>query len=237
MNIRIDILRRAKAEAPPWRQSIPFETEQENTTVAAALNELNSGGFRDIYGEPVEPICWDCACLQKKCGACAMVINGKPCLACDAVLKTVAKKGIVTLEPLRKFPVVADLMVDRSILFENLALMKIWAEKELVMTDRASDEAYDASRCLQCGCCLEVCPNFCAGDDFFGAAGFVPTSRLLASMAGEEQKRVCAAYASHAYEGCGKSLSCAKICPAGIDIEHLLLRTNARMFRRKHDKM
>lgn len=174
MNIRIDILRRATAEAPPWWQSIPFEMERENTTVAAALNELNSGGFRDIHGEPVEPIRWDCACLQKKCGACAMVINGRPCLACDTVLKAAAKKGIVTLEPMRKFPVVADLMVDRSILFENLSLMKIWAEKELVMTDRASDEAYDAARCLQCGCCLEVCPNFCPGRTSLARRGLCP---------------------------------------------------------------
>ena len=66
----------------------------------------------DIDGIPVGEIAWECSCLQKKCGACAMRINGVPRLACDTKIGDLKSKT-VTLEPLKKFPVVRDLIVDR----------------------------------------------------------------------------------------------------------------------------
>lgn len=55
----------------------------------------------------------------KMCGACAMVINGVPRLACSAFLRDI-KGDELTLEPLSKFPVIDDLIVDRSIIESNL---------------------------------------------------------------------------------------------------------------------
>lgn len=64
------------------------------------------------------------------CGACAMVINGRPLLACDSKLNEVADKdGSIRVEPLRKFPVVRDLICDRTILWENLKAIKAWNEE------------------------------------------------------------------------------------------------------------
>ena len=179
------ILRRESAEAVPRWQEISFETEDESATVASALRMINeSGDYVDAEGSRVKKIIWECSCLQKKCGACAMVINGRPGLACDSFLRDFRKKrGGITLEPLRKFPVIADLMVDRSILFENLKQMELWAKETVHLPEKQRETAYDASRCLQCGCCLEICPNFLPGESFFGAAGFVPAARLIASLA------------------------------------------------------
>ena len=118
MKLEIKICRRKNMFLQEYWQSILFETEEENATMAHALRQINqTKGIVDTDGKEVElPIRFDCSCLQKKCGACAMVINGRPRLACDAALKEFVKKGQVRLEPLRKFPVVADLIVDRSIL-------------------------------------------------------------------------------------------------------------------------
>ena len=57
--------------------------------------------------------------MVRKCGACAMLINERPRLACSTFLHTL-KGSTITLEPLSKFPLVRDLIVDRSNLFENL---------------------------------------------------------------------------------------------------------------------
>ena len=131
------------------------------------------------------------------------------------------------IEPLRKFPVIADLIVDRSILFENLKTMQLWMQEAAAAEGRAVDTAYEASRCLQCGCCLEICPNWYAGGVFFGTAAIVPTSRLLTTLPDAVQKELRRAYRKHLYGGCGKSLACRKVCPAGIDIDGLLVNSNA----------
>ena len=72
------------------------------------------------------------------------------------------KGSTITLEPLSKFPLVRDLIVDRSILFENLKKLNLWLESEAYMNPWTHEPRYQSARCLMCGCCLEVCPNFSA---------------------------------------------------------------------------
>ena len=101
-----------------------------------------------------------------------------------------------------------------------------YLEKDINLTDKNTDTAYEASRCLMCGCCLEVCPNFYVGGDFYGAASFVPATRLITAAnrgGAEELKRE---YREHIYKGCGKSLVCKDICPAGIDMDKMLSKSN-----------
>ena len=155
-----------------------------------------------------------------------MRINGKPRLACDTKLGEF-KNGVIVLEPLKKFPVITDLIVDRSVMMENLKSIGLWLEKEARHTKKGEDLAYEASRCLQCGCCLEVCPNFIPGEAFYSAASFVPTARVLSELPKKEKADIIDSYVDKVYKGCGKSLSCRDICPAQIDVEHLLVNNNA----------
>ena len=242
MEIRLDILRRKSPADKPYLQKIPYRCEDRAATVAAALSDICSkDGVRDMNGEEVGRIRWECSCLQKKCGACAMVIDGVPRLACGARLSEFEKKGYVRIEPLRKFPPVADLVVDRQPIFDALTKMKVWAETDIrphadtddgginKANENCVQTAYEASRCLQCGCCLEVCPNFFAGEGarFFGMSAAVPASRLIEQLPPSERRELAKAYRKGVYEGCGKSLACRDICPAGIDIERLLVNSNA----------
>ena len=234
MKVTFHILRTEKGSALTRKQTIVFETEKENCTVANALTEINeSPDIRDIEGKPVKPVRWECSCLQKKCGACAMRINGVPRLACDTYLRDF-KKPEILLEPLKKFPLVEDLVVDRSILQENLKIIGVWLRGIADIPEGLYEMAYEASRCLQCGCCLEVCPNYYVGGSFTGTAGLLPTAKLLSSLPEDQKQEIRKVYRKHFYEGCGKSLACRNICPAGIDVDHLLVNSNAMaVFKRK----
>ena len=224
--MRIEILRRAGGSEKPYVQSFLYEPEQPGETVATALTRLNEQAeLRDVEGSPAAPIRWDCSCLQKKCGACAMVINGRPGLACNARLSELREP--LRLEPLRKFPVVADLIVDRSALYEALRTLRLWFEDQAVMTQSAGEIGYAASMCLQCGCCLDVCPNYAPGERFAGMAGAVPMAKLLAQTSEARRAELSRLYRSHVFEGCGKSLACRNICPAEIEIERMLVNYNA----------
>ena len=226
MKIELQILRRENAASRPYWQHIPYDCENEQLTAAYALREINEKHLPDAAGEPVRPVRWECSCMQKKCGACAMRVNGVPALACDNPLKA-APGGVVRLEPLRKFPVVADLTVDRTVMQDNLRAIRLWLTDQAAMGDKAMDAAYEASRCLQCGCCLEVCPNFYAGGSFTGMASAIPFSRLLAELPVSQRKEAAKLYTGRFYNGCGKSLACRNICPAGIDVDDLLVNSNA----------
>lgn len=242
MTFTLTVLRQAAPVSAPYRQTILFESDDLQMTVASVLRAINADpDYTDTEGRRVNPLRWECSCLQKKCGACAMRINGRPRLACDAVLAEFRRRGRILLEPLRKFPVVADLITDRSILMRNLMQMQIWFEQNAETPESARDQAYEASRCLQCGCCLEICPNFNPAGDFYGMAGVLPAARLLTALPESQEKALFAAYRTHLYEGCGKSLSCHDICPAGIPIDRLLVNANAaavwkRKPRRKKEK-
>ena len=219
------IKRQNSFEAEAFYQTILRDCDAE-TSIATLLREINAEEVLDIDRDPVGEIAWECSCLQKKCGACAMRINGMPRLACDTKIGDLKSKT-VTLEPLKKFPVVRDLIVDRSVLRENLIALHNWLESEATKSRKTVDLAYDASRCIQCGCCLEVCPNFTAGESFFGAAAFVPASRILSQLPNGKKNDLVQEYGKHIYNGCGKSLSCHDICPVGIDVEHKLSNSNA----------
>ena len=183
---------------------------------------------------------WEHSCLQKKCGACAMIIDGKPVLACDTRLSE-CKGETVVVEPLRKFPVVKDLLVDRSAVAERMNALKVYpvsikepakdpSAKQIRRGERDDETAFEASRCIQCGLCLEVCPNYYREGAFSGMAAMAPLARLLAK---DENKQNRETYRKAVYEGCGKSLACRDICPAGIDMDKLLSRSNREaVFRR-----
>ena len=224
MKVIFDIERRRSPEEEPRHQRIAFTCDDEKMTVALALRRINSGGFTDEQGNPVEPVRWEEGCGQKKCGACAMLINGTPSLACDTLLKDGTE---ISLKPLKKFPVVADLLVDRSIMMDNLKTLKLWAEEGSKVKEKEFENAYAASLCLQCGCCLEACPNYYPEGPFFSAAAFAPQARLLSSLSNSQRTEVKKLYREHVYEGCGKSLACEKVCPAGLPLDRLLSRSNA----------
>lgn len=143
-------------------------------------------------------------------------------------ISTYVKRFYNHLGTFKQFPLVRDLIVDRSILFENLKKLNLWLESEAYMSSRTHEPRYQSARCLMCGCCLEVCPNFSANGTFAGAVAAVNAFRIL----NEEQEsthlnEISAEYKKRFFEGCGKSLSCHDICPIGLPVEELLVRSNA----------
>ena len=157
-----------------------------------------------------------------------MRINGYPRLACSIFLKDAAKRGKILLEPLGKFPLVKDLIVDRSILFETLKNMKLWTqEKEQSSYGQDYDLQYTVSQCLQCGCCLEICPNFLADGRFGGAAAMVEAYKAVEQNEQDAHRtEMIVAYRKRFFEGCGQALSCQKVCPMKLPLDEIQVRAN-----------
>ena len=78
--------------------------------------------------------------------------------------------GEIEIRPLRKFPVIHDLVVDRSSIHENLKEANLCIGEYRPSKDVDHAHQYAAAKCLKCGLCLEVCPNYGNGKTFYGAA-------------------------------------------------------------------
>lgn len=224
----VKIKRQKGMGAEPYWQTFSYDGER-NVTVSAVLDYLNGQeNLVDIDGMPAPHIRWACSCMQNICGACAMVINGRPSLACNTFLRDLDDK-ILILEPLSKFPTAIDLTVDRSIIQENLKRAEVFlGEYESAsVKDRKKNgkQQYSVAKCMKCGLCLEVCPNYKKGENFFGAL-FANESYLLHSQSKDRKKTLKDNYKEHFSAGCSKSLSCQDVCPAGISTLTTLLNMN-----------
>jgi len=177
-------------------------------------------------GKESTPITYDSNCLEEVCGSCAMLINGKARMACSALIDQLQQP--ITLEPFSKFPVVRDLAVDRSVLFENLKRVKAWipvdGTYDLGQGPRQSaadqEQAYPYSRCISCTCCMEVCPQFNMNTNFVGAATIGQVRLFNTHPTGEMQKdeRLHALMGDGGIHECGYAQNCVEICPKDIPL-------------------
>lgn len=222
--MRVKVLRQQAPDAEARWESFDYDGPME-TSVAELLDYINyHDDIIDAEGRRTTRISWECSCLQGICGACAMVINGVPALACETFLKDL-KGDQITIEPLRKFPVVMDLVVDRSSIQENLTRSSVYIGSYNPSGDTDHDHQYAAAKCLKCGLCLEVCPNYVNGRTFFGAA-FANDCYLVAARNGEKKQSIKKLYAEGFGRGCSKALSCMDVCPVGIPILASIAKLN-----------
>jgi len=211
----ITIKRQDDSSSKPYWESFLMDTDP-NWTIADLLDELN---YRDdlfnAQDKQVRRIRWSCECHQKMCGACAMIINGRPSLACNTFLRDI-KGDELKLEPLSKFPVQCDLVVDRSIIHENLKKAGLYIGTYAGSVKKSHQQQYDIAKCLKCGLCLEACPNYVKGKDFFGAI-MANDSYLMYTSSEDRKKELKKEYRKHFSSGCSKSLACMEVCPMKIE--------------------
>ena len=87
-------------------------------------------------------------------------------MACSSLIDKLEQP--IRLEPLSRFPVIRDLAVDRSVLFENLKQVKAWVPIDGTydlgagprVDPAVQEQAYPLARCMSCCLCMEVCPQF-----------------------------------------------------------------------------
>ena len=222
----VKIKRQRNSDSEAYWQSFRYEGPA-HVPVSAVLDALNyTDDLFDADGKPASRIRWECSCMQAVCGGCAMVINGMPALAC-ATFADEVKGAELVLEPLSKFPVVADLIVDRSIIYENLKSAKAYLDSSAKNDARQHAQRYSVAKCLKCGLCLEVCPNYRPGGDFFGAV-LANESYLIASQSASQPSQVVKEYKTHFGAGCSKALSCQNVCPMKIETITSIMRMNRK---------
>jgi succinate dehydrogenase / fumarate reductase, iron-sulfur subunit len=234
------VLRIKRQEGPtaPSRWEEFHLSYKPRMNVISALMDIRRNPVT-VEGKKTTPISWDCNCLEEVCGACSMIINGKVRQACSALVDQLGQP--IILEPMIKFPLVRDLVVDRHRMFDALKRVRAWIPLDgtynLGPGPRVDPEtgtvAYSLSRCMTCGCCLEVCPQVTPNSAFMGAAAISqvrlfnmhPTGRMNA------RERLDALMGEGGLADCANAQNCIHACPKEIPLTESIAAMGREMTR------
>ena len=223
-NILLKIKRQDKPGAPAYWENfqVPYKPF---ANIISCLMEIQRNPTTQ-GGKAVSPVTWDSNCLEEVCGSCTMVINGKVRQACTALVDNLKKP--ITLEPMSKFPVVRDLQVNRSRMFENLKKVKAWINIDgshdigegALMADSDRTKRYVMSECMTCGCCLEACPQLTLNNTFMGASTFNQVRLFNLHPVGNmnKEERLDAIMGEGGITDCGNAQVCVEVCPKNIPL-------------------
>lgn len=242
--IKVEIKRQATPDAPSVveRFEIPYRPGMNITSLLGeiALNPV------DVTGKPTTPVTYDSNCLEEICGSCAMLINGKATMACSALVDKLTgpnRDQTITLAPLSKFPVIRDLAVDRSVLFENLKKVQAWVPIDGTYDlgagprqfPQVQEQRYPLSNCISCCCCMEVCPQFNDVTNFVGAATIAQAKLFNMDPSGAvlKEERLRALAGDGGIQECGFAQNCVQACPKGLPLTEAISDMGRDVFVQK----
>ncbi len=186
---------------------------------------------RNRQGNVTTPISYESGCLENVCGSCSMLVNGRPRQACTALVSNYIEEtgsNVIVVAPLTSFPLIRDLVVDRSSMFNNLIKIQGWVEAGAARDQGAGppidpaiqQQRYILSTCMTCGVCSEGCPQVNSHSPYMGPAPISqvryfnddPTGRL------QEPKRLRALMQEGGVADCSNAQNCVQVCPKKIPL-------------------
>ncbi|MBI2338744.1 MAG: succinate dehydrogenase iron-sulfur subunit [Deltaproteobacteria bacterium] len=243
--IYLKIRRRDRPEADSYWEDFQVVAEP-GMNVIAGLMEIQKNPV-NARGEGTTPVVWEEGCLEEGCGSCTMIINGEVRPACSALLGALSQP--VRIEPLSKFPVVRDLVVDRSKMFEALKKVKGWIPIDGTHSMGAAPavrfsgadrlKLFELAQCTSCGACLEVCPQYHEKSPFIGAAAISQVRRFDGHPTGAMQKgvRLEALMGEGGLDDCGNAQNCVKACPVDIPLTESIAEMGREVTRYAFGKL
>jgi succinate dehydrogenase / fumarate reductase iron-sulfur subunit len=223
-----------------WRQKdAQSQGHLETHKVEGITGDMSFLEMLDIVNEKLEasgkdPIVFEHDCREGICGTCCLMINGlahgghQGTTTCQLHMRSFADGAEIVVEPwrARAFPVIRDLMVDRSALdriieaggYVSLDTGGAPDGNLIPISKEQAESAFDAAACIGCGACVAACPN--ASAMLFTAAKVAHLARLPQGQV-ERSKRVVAmvhAMDEQDFGNCTNHGECAESCPKGIDL-------------------
>jgi succinate dehydrogenase / fumarate reductase iron-sulfur subunit len=226
-----------------WRQRGPGETGRlvpyrvTDITPDMSLLEMLDLLNQQLAERGEEPIAFDSDCREGICGTCGLVINGRPhgpgsgSCTCQLYMRSFRDGDTLTIEPwrARAFPVVRDLVVDRSALdrimqaggYISVNTGSAPDANAVLVSQARAAEAFDAAACIGCGACVATCRNASA---MLFVAAKVKHLGILPQGEPESERRVNALAEAMQREGfgnCSNEYECEAVCPKGISVRHI----------------
>jgi len=235
-----------------WRQSGPgrpgrlVDYTARHVSPDMSFLEMLDVVNEDLTRKGEDTIAFDSDCREGICGACGLVINGVPhgpdagATTCQLHMRRFRDGDAITIEPWRAkaFPVVKDLIVDRSAFDRIVAAggytsINVGGAQDgntILIARDVAERAMDSAACIGCGACVAACKN-AAAHLFTGAK--ISHLVLLPQGQVERQQRTVRMVAQMDREGfgaCSNEGECEAVCPKEIPISNIA-RMNRELLR------
>jgi succinate dehydrogenase/fumarate reductase iron-sulfur protein len=177
-----------------------------------------------IVEELGESLAYRWFCGVKKCGACGMVVNGRPVLACWEPVEPE-----IVIEPLPHFPLIRDLVVDRDRYTRDLLALDPFLRRSQpypgfpeFLTGTAMEGTAEMMHCVECMLCTSVCPAYDGASPFVGPAPLVQLARFaLDPRDAGDRARLAAMVGT--IRDCVNCYQCVEVCPNNVNVlEHAI---------------
>lgn len=198
--------------------------------ITSALMEIQKNPMTK-EGKKVTPVAWEQGCLEEVCGSCSLLVNGRPRQGCTALVEKLLEttgSDTVTLAPLTKFPLIRDLVVDRTRMFNNLKTVHAWIDADDTgdrgglpkISPKLQETIYELSTCMTCGCCSEACPQMSERSKYIGPAAISQARLFNAHPVGKlvADERLHPLMEEGGVSSCGNSQNCVQVCPKNIPL-------------------
>jgi succinate dehydrogenase/fumarate reductase iron-sulfur protein len=179
------------------------------------------------------------ACHHSTCGACGVRVNGKEKLACITKVRSMTRDGgEVTIEPLRNFPIISDLVVDMGPFFLRMGqsgLEQVAPLREACLPfERKTlpDGNYERLvDCIECGLCISVCPAAATNRDYVGPAVLAAVQHR--SSQGIDKMMNALSDSSSGLWRCHSAFECTEVCPSNVDPGWRIMDLRRKTFAHK----
>ncbi len=179
------------------------------------------------------------SCAHGVCGSDAMLINGHNGLACKLLLKNLGSK--ITVEPMRGFRVIKDLLVDMESFFDKYKQIKPYLmtqseepDQERLQSIEDREKFDDTTKCILCGACTTSCPSFWANPEYVGPAAIVNAHRFIFDSRDEgKDERLDGLNTAEGVWRCRTIFNCVEACPRGINVTRAIGEVKKALLYRK----
>ena len=226
-----------------WRQEGPdLPGAFADYTVDNIIPEMSFLEMLDYLNEDLikkgeEPVAYDSDCREGICGTCGLVIDGMAhgpkleCTTCEVRMRMFEDGCTITVEPFRAraFPVIKDLVVDRSAFDRIIAKGGYVSENTgsapdgnaIPVAKDIAEAAMDSAACIGCGACVAACPNASAA--LFVSAKISQYALLPQGNAERKERasRMVTQMDNESFGNCSNHAECEAACPKGISIENI----------------
>jgi succinate dehydrogenase / fumarate reductase, iron-sulfur subunit len=233
LNLTVKVWRQKNSQAKGQFESYPVKNISTEMSFLEMIDVLNE----ELIVEGKEPIAFDHDCREGICGQCSMYINGKPHgpwqanTTCQLHMRAFNDGDTIVVEPWRAtaFPVIKDLMVDRSA-FDRIVQAGGYISvntgnavdgNSLPINKDKADASFAAAMCIGCGACVAACKNSSA---MLFLSAKVAHLALLPQGEPERHSRVINMVAQMDKEGfgaCTNTGACEATCPKEISISNI----------------
>ena len=202
---------------------------------------------RKIQAEQAHDMALRWNCKAGRCGSCSAEINGKPKLMCMARLSDLPTDRPITVEPLRAFPPVRDLVTDVSWNYEVKKRIKPFKPRPpdredgtWTMHQEDVDRVMEFRKCIECFLCQDVCHvlrDHHKHGEFIGPR-FLVQAAALEMHPLDEEDRITELREAHGIGYCNITKCCTKVCPEHITItDNAIIPLKERVVTRAYDPL